>query len=163
MTTTVVPTTDTITAQVEPSDDAGSVSKVDLLVDDVVKETKTVAPYTFTLSLPAGQHTLVAKATDAGDLTGTSEPITITVSAPNLPPTISLDSPQNNAVFTAPANLTRAIPRLAGAGCRCRCAPGWRLPSVLSPTFRRLLPLSGAGPVLGKRLPSTSAFTQRDW
>jgi plastocyanin len=97
-------TSDTINVQVGATDDNG-VTKVELLVDGNVAQTSTQQPFQFSLTLPAGSHTLAARATDAGGLTGTSQSITINVGAPNQPPTVTLDAPANNSVFTAPASL----------------------------------------------------------
>lgn len=69
------------------------------------------APYSFNWnSVPAGTYTITAVATAVKkknpNQTATSAPVNITVNAPNVPPTVSMTSPANNATFTAPANIT---------------------------------------------------------
>ncbi|GEM48483.1 cellulase family glycosylhydrolase [Deinococcus cellulosilyticus] len=55
----------TVGVAVNASDSNGTVSKVDLYVDGVLKGTDTTAPYTFSVSgLTSGPHTLKATATD---------------------------------------------------------------------------------------------------
>ncbi|GGJ46129.1 cellulase family glycosylhydrolase [Deinococcus roseus] len=57
----------TINVAVSASDSNGTVSKVDLYVDGVLKGTDTTAPYTFSVpGLASGGHTLKATATDNG-------------------------------------------------------------------------------------------------
>lgn len=85
--------------------DDGGVAKVELLVDGNIAQTDTSAPYQFTLSLTAGPHTLVARATDQPGLTGNSAPVAITVRGPNAPPTVRITAPTDGSAFTAPASL----------------------------------------------------------
>lgn len=97
--------TDTIAVNVSANDDS-AVSKVDLLVNNNVVQTDNSAPYQFNLTLPAGQHTIAARATDDRNASTTSTPITVNVSAANLPPTVAITSPANNSIFTEPADIT---------------------------------------------------------
>ena len=62
----------------------------------------TDPPYSFTwANAPVGSHRLTVRATDNNGLT-TSDFVDITV---NSPPTVSLTSPANGAVFVTPANI----------------------------------------------------------
>jgi hypothetical protein len=64
------------------------------------------APYGFTWSgVPAGRYTLTARATDDLGRTTTSTPATITVDAP---PSVSITSPADGAVFRFKATITIA-------------------------------------------------------
>jgi subtilisin family serine protease len=58
-------------------------------------------------SLSAGTHTITAKVTDSGGLSATAS-VTITVSAPNTPPTVSITSPVtgSSAVSGSPIQFT---------------------------------------------------------
>jgi len=73
--------------------------------------TDITAPYSFNWNgVPVGTYTITAVATavkkNKPNQTATSAPVNITVNAPNVPPTVSMTSPANNATFTAPANIT---------------------------------------------------------
>jgi plastocyanin len=95
---------ETINVNVNATDDNG-VAKVDLFLDGGSQQTDTTSPYEFSLNkLPAGNHTLVARATDAGGLTGESS-ITVNVQFANAAPTATLTSPTNTARFTEPATV----------------------------------------------------------
>ncbi len=87
------------------------VSKVEFFHGATLIGPDTKSPYSFNWSnVPAGSYTVTAKATavkkNQPNQTATSAPVTITVSAPNAPPTVSMTSPANGATFTAPANIT---------------------------------------------------------
>jgi plastocyanin len=99
-------TTDSITFSADANDDAG-VNRVEFLSDGTVIGTDTSAPYSISVSLPAGQHTITARAFDGPGLSTTTSGITITVNAPqNNPPTITLSSPQSAQVSKAPATIS---------------------------------------------------------
>jgi hypothetical protein len=100
----------TITVSANASDSNGTVSKVEFLRNGVVIGTDTTSPYSWIMSgLAASSYTLAVRATDnAGGVT-TSGAISITVKAPtagNTPPSVSLTSPANGWIFTAPATIT---------------------------------------------------------
>ena len=96
-----------ITLQADATDSGGSVAKVEFFADTTLLGTATAAPYTFTwTAVPAGSYTLTAKATDNLGATTTSAAVRITVSAANIPPTVAITNPTNNASFTAGANIT---------------------------------------------------------
>jgi plastocyanin len=98
-------TTDTITFSADANDDAG-VSRVEFYSDGNLIGTDTSAPYSVTASLPAGQHSITAKAFDGPGLSTTSGANTITVNAPNQPPTVNLTAPANNATFSTTDTIT---------------------------------------------------------
>lgn len=86
-------------------DPDGRIARVEFYRDGAKLGAATVAPYEWHLStLPAGAHTFVARAVDDRNAWAESEPVTIMV-AGNQPPTASLTSPPNGAVFMAPANV----------------------------------------------------------
>jgi fibronectin type 3 domain-containing protein len=88
------------------SDSDGTVTKVDFYQNGNLLGTDTTSPYSFTWSnVAAGSYSLTAVATDNLNMTGTSTPISITVSGPNVPPSVSITSPVNGATFTAPASI----------------------------------------------------------
>jgi len=67
--------------------------------------TDTVAPYSFAWNnVNPGTYTLTAKATD--NRNAVSAPSTAVTVIVNALPAVSITSPANNAVFTAPANIT---------------------------------------------------------
>jgi len=73
-------------------------------------------PYTVTASLATGGHALTAVATDNLGLSTTSTVVNVTVSAANVPPSVSITNPVNNAVFAAPANVTIAATATVSSG-----------------------------------------------
>jgi len=99
-------TTDNINFAATASDPDGSVTKVEFLSDGNVIGTATSAPYSAQASLPAGTHSITARATDNGGLSTTTSPITITVSAQNSPPTVTLTSPADGATFQTTDTIT---------------------------------------------------------
>jgi plastocyanin len=100
-------TTDQITFSANAGDTDGSVSKVEFFSDgNLIGAADTTSPYSVTASLPAGQHTITAKATDNANAATTSSPVTITVNAPNQPPTVSLTAPGNGQTFSTTDQIT---------------------------------------------------------
>jgi RHS repeat-associated protein len=97
----------TITLNATAADNNGTVTKVDFYNGTTLLGTDTTSPYSFTwANVAAGSYSITAKATDnAGSVTTTSA-ATITVTAVNVPPTVSLANTLNGAVFTAPAAIT---------------------------------------------------------
>ena len=86
------------------SDTDGTVSKVEFFVNGSSIGIDTSSPYSATTSsLPAGNYSLTAVATDDKNATTTSAAVSIVV---NNPPSVSVTSPANNAVFViAPTNI----------------------------------------------------------
>jgi RHS repeat-associated protein len=91
-----------------------NLTNVELLANGVQLATFSAAPYDFNwANVPPGTYALTARATDELGLITTSRIVTVQVTGtqPNIPPTVSLTSPTDNASFTAPA----AIPLSAAA------------------------------------------------
>jgi plastocyanin len=99
-------TTDSITFSANANDDAG-VNRVEFYSDGNLIGTDTSSPYSVTATLPAGQHSITAKAFDGPGLSATSGPRTITVNAPqNQAPSVNLTGPQNGATFLTTDTIT---------------------------------------------------------
>jgi RHS repeat-associated protein len=103
-----------IPVNLRSNDRDDNLASVELLANGVQLATFSAAPYDFNwTNVPPGTYALTARATDELGLTTTSRTVTVQVTGtqPNVPPTVSLTSPTNNASFTAPA----AIPLTAAA------------------------------------------------
>jgi hypothetical protein len=107
----------TITVSANASDSDGTVSKVDFYRNGTLIGTDTASPYAIVMSgVAAGSYQLTAKATDNAGAITTSATVTITANAPtptptptptpNAPPVVSITSPANGSIFTAPATIT---------------------------------------------------------
>src|SRR6185369_7007913 len=93
-----------ITINASASDSDGTITQVQFYEGANLLSTDTVAPFTFTWNnVAAGTYSLTAKATDNSGALTPSAAVTVVV---NAPPTVSITSPANNAVFTAPASIT---------------------------------------------------------
>ncbi|HJT29923.1 MAG TPA: Ig-like domain-containing protein [Pyrinomonadaceae bacterium] len=93
-----------ITINASASDADGTITQVQFYEGANLLNTDTVAPFTFTWNnVAAGTYSLTAKATDNNGALTPSAAVTIVL---NAPPTVSITSPANNAVFTAPASIT---------------------------------------------------------
>jgi Subtilase family/Bacterial Ig domain/Fervidolysin N-terminal prodomain/F5/8 type C domain len=109
--TFTTPATIPVTAAASDSD--GAIQLVDFYADGVAIGTATASPYTITWTgAIAGTHTLTAVASDNQGATTTSAPVSVTVAAGNVPPTVAITSPADSATFTSPAT----IPIVATAG-----------------------------------------------
>lgn len=99
-TSTTAPGNFTLTANAADPD---GISKVEFYSNNVLMGSDTTAPYTFqATNVSAGSYTIVAKATDkhTSPATGSSSPITVTVTSPpvaNNPPTVSLNISPSSA------------------------------------------------------------------
>jgi len=88
------------------SDTDGVVQQVDFYADGLLIGSDASAPYDFTWTGAAvGTHVLTAIATDNSGATTTSAPVSITVAAPNVNPTVAITLPTDGATFTAPATI----------------------------------------------------------
>jgi hypothetical protein len=99
----------TISLTASAADPENQLARVEFYQSSTLLGTATASPYSFTWSsVPAGSYTLTAVAIDAGGAQTTSAPVSISVTAPNEPPTVALTSPVNGATFTAPATISIA-------------------------------------------------------
>ena len=87
----------TITASASDSD--GSVANVSFFDGVTFLGGTSNTPYTITARLATGLHALMAVATDDGGLSTTSAVVNISVSAANVPPSVSITNPVDNATF----------------------------------------------------------------
>ena len=99
------PASVTITANANDAD--GSIAKVEFYNGTTLLNLDNAAPYTYNwTNIGAGTYTITAKAYDNINAVTTSTAITIQVNMPpNKIPTVSITTPTNNAVFTAPASV----------------------------------------------------------
>jgi Galactose oxidase-like, Early set domain/Bacterial Ig domain len=89
----------TVNLAATASDTDGTVAKVEFFNGTTKLGEDTTAPYSFTWSgVPAGSYTLTARATDDVGGTTTSATFRITVGG-NTPPTVSITSPADGAIF----------------------------------------------------------------
>lgn len=96
----------TVTITANATDADGTISKVEFLDGTTLISTATAAPYTATLTnLSLGAHTLTARATDDRGVATTSATVTVNV---DMPPSVNLTAPANNAAFVPPASITLA-------------------------------------------------------
>jgi hypothetical protein len=97
----------TIAISANAADADGTVARVDFYQGSTLVGSDATAPYSVTWSnVPAGSYTLTARATDDDGAVMTSAARTITVSAANQPPAVSLTAPANGSTYTAPASIT---------------------------------------------------------
>jgi hypothetical protein len=97
----------TVTIQATASDSDGTVTNVQFFTNGVALGSDSTFPFSITASnLAVGSYTLTARATDNGGLITTSAPVSITVQAPNQPPTVAITNPIAGTVFIAPATFT---------------------------------------------------------
>ena len=96
-----------VTISANASDSDGIISKVGFYNGSALLGEDTSSPYNFTWNnVPAGAFLLTAKAMDNVGATTSSSIISIIVTSPNAPPTISLTSPSDNSTFTAGNSIT---------------------------------------------------------
>lgn len=95
-----------ITLSADASDTDGSIAQVEFFVNGTSRGTVTAAPYSLPLTnVAAGSYTVIAVATDNQGATTTSASRTVTVTD-NAAPTVSITSPADGAIFTAPLTTT---------------------------------------------------------
>ncbi|RYX83817.1 hypothetical protein EON83_12780 [bacterium] len=91
----------TINIAANASDSDGTISKVEFFQGTTKLGEDLVSPYTYSWTgAAAGNYSLTAKATDNGGNSSTSATVNITVTTPNVPPTVNLTSPTHGASFT---------------------------------------------------------------
>ncbi|CAM9966113.1 unnamed protein product, partial [Phaeothamnion confervicola] len=88
------------------ADTDGTVAKIEFYQGTLKLGEDTTAPFTLAHSVNSpGVYTYVARATDNQGATGDSAAVTITVTSPNLPPTVALTAPADGTLLTAPADV----------------------------------------------------------
>lgn len=96
-----------ITISANASDSDGSISKVEFFNGTVKLGEDATSPYSFQwTNVPAGNHTIRAKATDNLNGVTTSGSVSLVVRTTNTPPVIKLTNPIGNSVFVAGTNIT---------------------------------------------------------
>ncbi len=93
----------TITAN---ATDDGTIAKVEFFDGGTLIGTAASSPYSVTVTLAVGAHSLTAKATDNLGASTTSAAVSVTVNAPNQAPTVSLTRPADGLTLAAPASVT---------------------------------------------------------
>lgn len=84
-----------------------TIARVEFYANGTLIGTDTTASYSIAWSgVAAGTYTLIARAVDNGGVSTDSAPFTVTISATNTAPTITLSAPPNNAKYLAPATIT---------------------------------------------------------
>jgi glucose/arabinose dehydrogenase/plastocyanin len=81
------------------SDPDGSVTNVTFFDGATFLGDTNQTPYTVTATFGAGVHPLTAVATDNLGLSATSAVVSVSVSAPNSPPSVTITNPLDNAIF----------------------------------------------------------------
>jgi hypothetical protein len=78
----------------------GSINKVEFYTGTTLIQSIATPPYTFTWTeMPAGTHSITAKATDNWNATATSTTAVIRVIVPNQNPIVALTAPMNQATY----------------------------------------------------------------
>jgi chitinase len=96
-----------ITIQATAADADGTVSQVAFYNGSTLLGTDATSPYSYAWNnVGNGSYAITARATDNAGAVTTSGIINITVTGGNIPPTVSITAPANNASFTSPANIT---------------------------------------------------------
>jgi len=97
----------TVTIAATATDAGGTVSKVEFFNGSTKLGEDATSPYSFAWNnVPAGNYTILAKATDDKNAVTTSSSIAIVVSAGNNPPVVNITAPANNATFNSGATIT---------------------------------------------------------
>ena len=97
----------TINLAATASDTDGTVARVEFYADGVKVGEDETAPYEFTWSgAQPANYVLSAVAVDNSGLASVSNGINVTVNPGDIPPTVSLSAPANNALYAAPASFT---------------------------------------------------------
>lgn len=98
----------------QASNAGGAVAKVEFYRNGVLSGSRTVAPYSATLSgVPDGMHILTAVAYDASGATVSSAPVTVTMGAVTSPtnraPTVSITLPLTGVTLTQGADIAAQV------------------------------------------------------
>jgi predicted phage tail protein len=83
------------------------VNRVEFYADGTLINTDTTSPYQFDWTgVAAGTYSITAKAVDNNGAETTSAARSVTVSATNTPPTVSLSAPADGARYLNPSSIT---------------------------------------------------------
>lgn len=88
-----------ITVSADASDSDGSVTNVQFFDGATSIGNATAVPYSASTSIGVGVHNFTAVATDNLGASSTSAVVTVTVNTANVPPSVSITNPVDNAVF----------------------------------------------------------------
>lgn len=108
-------TSGSVTITADASVNGSTINSVEFFSSGTSLGSDDSAPYSVSVTLPAGTHSLTARATAANGQATTSTPVMVTVSAPAEPPTISITAPANNATLSS-TNVTIAANASATGG-----------------------------------------------
>jgi len=101
------PTSITISANASGPELNDIIQRVDFYLNGTLANSITQAPFSYSaIGLAFGTYTLTAVATDSRGAQTTSAARSFTVSNTNVPPTVSLVTPQDNSRWNAPATVT---------------------------------------------------------
>ncbi len=97
----------TVTINATAADSDGTIAKVEFFQGAIKLGESLTSPYSFAwASVPTGNYSLTAKATDNLGAATTSTAIAIVVGSSNIAPAVSITSPANNARFATGASIT---------------------------------------------------------
>ena len=94
-----------VTIAAAASDSDGSVTNVQFFDGATSLGNDTTSPYSVTATFAAGSHALTAVATDNGGLSTTSAIVNITVNVANVPPSVTITNPVENAALSGSVNF----------------------------------------------------------
>jgi len=97
--------------------DAVGVTKVEFLLDGVLRSTDAASPYSWTWATTGasnGSHSLVAKAYDAAGNVGTSSTVSVTVNNDTTAPAVAIASPASGAVVSGTVAVAASATDAAG-------------------------------------------------
>jgi hypothetical protein len=95
------------TLAADASDPDGTITQVEFFSGTTSLGVDSSAPYSVNWNnVPAGSYNLSAVATDDGGNTTPATAVSVTVTAPPVPPTVAITSPADGAWLAAPADLT---------------------------------------------------------
>jgi RHS repeat-associated protein len=95
-----------VTLAVDAVSPSGSINKVDFFNGATLLKSIASPPYQFSwTNVPVGNYNITAQAVDNLGYTGSAS-TSINVLGPNVAPSVSITSPENNANYQAPASIT---------------------------------------------------------
>jgi gliding motility-associated-like protein len=101
------PTGSTIAIAASASDAGGAISKVEFFNGTTKLGEDLTSPYSYSwINVANGTYTISAKATDNQNAVTSSASVSVTVTAGNTPPVITITAPANNATYTTGASVT---------------------------------------------------------